>query len=279
MLKVLDEVKAEHTTSFAYSDEKIASNMYDVSCPYSQRALAGMKAEEQAKNSEKNKWLLEQTSHVKDVSVLDFDHIKIKLGNGKTSCDAMFYRFAANSTDLHYLAEFKNVDKKTILKLMKDNASADSIYRKVRDSVQMIRFELEFQGNVEHDEIVSHMHFFLVYGGKNNMPVRNPVKMPGRAKVNRDISGKQKSAGRMHIDSDKRENETYERFGNSIAALGLAACDEGVFPGEALPRTKKFVKGGEKVRQFSVFSARDFAKIVDAGFFDTWDWGTYHTYF
>lgn len=154
----------------------------------------------------------------------------------------------------------------------------DSILRKVCDSVQMIEHELEFGGNSEHNNIIKNTHFFLVYAGKNNVPSKRPVTMPEKTTVRHDFRGKQKSAGRMEYASDKKENEIYEKFGKAVSDLGLKKCREEDFPGKALPRAKK-VKGEGKIREFSVFSACDFAKIVDAGFFNPWRWGAYHTYF
>lgn len=103
----------------------------------------------------------------------------------------------------------------------------DGIYYKVRDSIRLIKNELEFGGTQEKEELVRHMHFFVVYEGKNNVAVQTTIKLPGKA----------------------------------------------------LPRAGKAVKGKGKVRAFSIFSAQNFAEIVEKGFFDEWNWGEYQDSF
>ena len=80
-------------------------------------------------------------------------------------------------------------------------------------------------------------------------------------------------------NSEKREREIYDRFGEWILKLGLKACREDLFPGKALPRARKIGQGSSKVRFYSIFSAHDFAEILDHGFFDMWKWGKYEDYF
>lgn len=121
----------------------------------------------------------------------------------------------------------------------------------------MIKMQLEFGGLHEHDDIVTHTHFFIIYTGKNDIPSREPLERLKRTQVLRDSRGKQRKAGRMILDTEKKEKEIYGYFENEIQNLGLAACDEAAFPGDALPRARKIVKGRSKQRMFSLFSARD----------------------
>lgn len=76
----------------------------------------------------------------------------------------------------------------------------------------------------------------------------------------------------MDYVSEKDEDEIYNQFGKKILALGLQECDEEVFPGDALPRASKSGKRKGKTRAFSIFSAKNFAEIVENGFFDEWNW-------
>lgn len=278
MMDVLNEVILEDKKIFEYGDEKIASNVYLVSLSCALRKLATMDGKEKEEALGKNEWLAEETGKVRDIPVIAFDNVVKKLENGKCSCDMFFYNFHQEAEEFHYLAELKNVDKKRMLSMLADMGQ-DGIFTKVRDSVQMIGKELEFGGAQEHEELVSHTHFFVVYAGKNNVPAKSPIEMPGRTRVSRDEHRKQNRAGRMVTGSEKREREIYDRFGNQILRLGLKACDEDQFPGKALPRAKKMGQGGGKMRMYSLFSASDFAQILDHGFFDTWKWGDYTEHF
>lgn len=277
-MNVLNEVAQEDKQIFDYADEKIASDIYQVSLSYAERALDGMDVRERVLNKKKNKWLEQETDKVHQVFVLNFDNIVNKLKNGRSSCDAFFYNFHPNGDEYHYLAEMKNTNKKKIISLLNDE-SKDGIYNKVNDSVQMIKSQLEFGGIQEHNDIIIHTHLFIVYSGKNDVPSRKPLEMPQKTRVVRDGKGKQRRAGRMSFDSGKNELEVYQHFGDKIHNLGLASCDEKTFPGDALPRARKISKDGSKQRRFSLFSAHDFSNILDSGFFDDWNWGSYQQYF
>lgn len=278
MINVLNLVIQEDTQDFIYPDEKIASNVYYVSLPNTIGSIAGYGDAVKKQKIDRNDWLKEKSASVQVTPVLDFDLIVKKLENSRCSCDALFYNTEPEGSEQHYLAEFKCADKAAVLKMMEDPGK-DGIYQKVNDSVLMIQRELEFGGADEHEALTARLHFFLVYAGKNNVPDRNPVTMPGKMKVQKDGHGKQKSAGRMRFDSLKTENEIYERFGKQLELLGLASCSEDTFPGDALPRAIKRIKGGERVRCFTMFSASDFAEIVELGYFSNWKWGNYTPYF
>ena len=278
MLNVLNEVILEHEYFFQYEDERIASNVYLTSLSCALRKLASLEENGKRRALEKNQWLVKETDKAQEIPVLAFDRIAGKLSNGKRSCDMFFYNFQQEAEELHYLAELKNIDKKELLSMLAD-LGQDGMFNKVSDSVQLIKKELEFGGSQEHEELVCHTHFFVVYAGKNNVPAQRPIEMPGRRNVSRDKQGKQNRAGRMVTNSEKREREIYDRFGEWILKLGLKACREDLFPGKALPRARKIGQGSSKVRLYSIFSAHDFAEILDHGFFDMWKWGKYEDYF
>lgn len=191
MMKILDEIALESAEGSLYPDEQIASDIYQVSLSYSLRALDGMGSDEREEKAGKNAWLEKMTEKVHDVPVLSFDNITKKLSNGKHSCDAVFYNFSPDEGEQHYLVELKNANKQTVLSLMKEKGK-DGIYNKISDSVQMIQKQLEFGGKQEHDEIVRHMHFCMVYAGKNDVISRDPVEKLKRTKIIRDKTGKQK---------------------------------------------------------------------------------------
>lgn len=272
MQNVLDMTNQESQLAFDFEDEKIASNLYLVSLSESLRGLDGRSETEKITLAEKNNWLLEETEHIKNVPVLSFDNIVKKLKNRRTSCDAFFYNFTNQPETQHYLAEFKNSDKATLLSLL-IKSNNDGIFNKINDSVFLIQSELEFGGVSEHEDIIKNTHFFLVYGGKNNVATNQTITMPRKTKIQADSRGKQKHASRMKPLTQKQENEAYSSFGKKITDLGLACCDASIFPGKALPQAIRH--GKSKIRNFSIFSASDFAQVVDAGFFDEWNWGEY----
>ncbi len=273
-MNVLDKVQGEKSQIFAYPDERIASNIYYISLSHALGSLAGMKEDEREQKAPKNEWLRKESLKIQTVPVLAFDNITKELSNEMKSCDGLFYNFALQEGEHHYLAEFKNTGKKELLSQLKSEDN-DGMYYKVRDSVQLIKNELAFGGTQEKEELIKHMHFFVVYEGKNNVAVQTTIKLPGRVGVNRDIRNKQKRAGRMDYSTEKVESEIYTQFGRKILDLGLQECNENTFPGKALPRAGKAGKGKGKVRAFSIFSAQNFAEIVEKGFFDEWNWGEY----
>lgn len=277
MIKVLEELRKERETEFEFADEKIASNLYLVSFSHALRAIKGIEDKEKLhmKWIEENEWLKEETECCSEVGTLAFDNIKEKVDLTRRSCDAFFYDFAGERKS--YLAEFKKADKATLLKFLEGKKAKDAILPKVQESLQLIENELEFGGKMEHRELIENTHFFLVYGGKNNVASRRSIVMPGKAVVDRDTRGKQKKAAHLETNNDKQEYQIYEQFAREIEKLGLADCDKEEFPGDALPECKK-VKGYGKRRRFSVFSARDFSEILQAGYFDDWKWGAYKEY-
>lgn len=81
-MNVLSEVTKEDTQEFYYPDEKIASNIYQVSLSHALRALAGMEETEKLEKEKANSWLECETEKVHSVPVLDFDNIVGKLQSG-----------------------------------------------------------------------------------------------------------------------------------------------------------------------------------------------------
>lgn len=275
MMKVLDRVKSEKMQTFDYPDEVIFSNLYFVSLSHSLRSFSNLPENLQKNWLQDNEWLRNESSSIEEIPVIDFDNITKALGNGKKSCDGLFYNFSPQEGEQHFLAELKNTGKRELLDLLKSDDN-DGLFFKVSDSVYSIKNQLEFGGQQENEELIKNMHFFIVYAGKNNVPSRNNIKVPMRAKVDRNSKSKQSRAGRINYEiNGKDEKDIYNRFGQKILKLGLQECYEDTFPGDALPRVSKSKKDGGKVRAFSIFSATNFAEIVNNGFFDEWNWGKY----
>lgn len=278
MINVLEKVREEAADKPDYEDEGIASDIYYISLSTALRELDKITDEEVRKKKEdKNEWLKKESVKIQDIPVLDMDNIKKALKLNGKSCDGLFYNYKPQENEQHYLVELKNTGKKNLLSLMQSKGD-DGILYKVKDSLQMIRSELEFGGTQEKEEIIKNMHFFMIYGGKNDIPSKNgSIKLPQRTKVQGKAGQKKQSrAGKMDYHTQKKENDIYTLFGKSISEMGLQACNEKDFPGDALPHTKR--KGKEKIREFSIFSAHDFAEIVEKGFFDNWNWGEYQQY-
>lgn len=278
-INVLEEIVKERADIKEYLDENIFSTLYHASLSTCLRALDGYKQDKRGIEEEKNKWLLYQSTKIKDTNVIDFDNVTKCLDNGRASCDIMFYNFSIGKEEnkYHFLGEVKNTGKQDMLKLIKSETN-NGIYKKVKDSVENIRSCLLFGGLQEGDDIIKNMHLFLVYGGKNNAATFDRLKLPGKMHAEKSPKGKQSSATRRDRNcpiNEKAEGEIYDNFTQKIAKLGLKPCYKSTFPGDALPCLKKSGKGAEKIRQFSLFSAADFGQIINSGFFDDWDWGDY----
>lgn len=273
MINVLEEVKKQDGIKIEYEDEKIASNVYLISLSKPLRSIDGLTGDKLEKAKEQNEWVYRICPKSIEIRVLDFDNIKNLLKIGLKSCDGLFYNFVPNGEELHYLVELKNTGKKELLELM------DDILLKVKNSVTIIQKLVEFGGAQEHEIMIQNTHFIIVYNGKNNIPVQNTsILLPGKQKINNE-SGKRKQnrASKMDYRKQKDEDGIYVKFGKEIVKFGLCGCDEDTFPGNTLPKAKK--AGKKKYREFSILSVRDFAEIIENGFFDNWKWGEYSLYF
>lgn len=226
-----------------------------------------------------NSWLSNECEKLKDISVINFD-ILPKLCNcdNLTSCDGMLYDFNAKKFSL--LIEFKNCDRKTLDKYL-NITSNDSILTKLKDSKNLIVSKLEFQGKFTGQALIENTHIVVVYNGKNNKPIEN-TKMgyTPKQKVSHNKNGKQNRAIRLDINTKDKDS----KFGLEVKKLGYVSCLENDFPVPAKPQSEK-LKGVGKVRNFSIFSAQDFKKLVEFEsqndgciYLQDWDWGEYFEY-
>lgn len=278
MLNVLEKVKEEAESRPEYPDEGIASNIYYISLSTALRSLEGISDGKQKSGKQQdNDWLKRESLKIQKIPVLDMDNIKNAVDSNRRSCDGLLYNFTSEENELHYMIEMKNTGKKDLLFLM-ESLKDDGILHKVKDSVNLIKYELEFGGTQEKETLIHNTHFFMVYGGKNDIPTQSgAIKLPQRTRVQRgQHQNKQKKAGKMDYYSQKDEERIYSKFGEAISKFGLKECEASNFPGSALPSAMKV--GKRRIRKFSIFSARDFAHIVDNGFFDNWSWGEYPQY-
>lgn len=266
---VLAQVINERSFEFDYPDKAVFSNLYYTSLARSLQGMASTPDAEKADWEGKNEWLKAESSKVTDIPVIDFDNLVTLLDNRKTSCDVFFYNFGLMDNGFHFLGEFKRVNKRTFLDLLNlPNDHEDSIFRKVSDSIENIRHSLFFGGSQESDAIVQNAHFFAVYAGKNTIPTSAGPRVPTGNKALKDSNNKQTRATRSRRPeyTEKQEQDIYGRFSKKIESLNLKPRKRDTFPVKVSPRISPY---------FTPFSAQDFGKLIDSGFFDNWNWGTY----
>lgn len=277
MIRVMDLLKEEQGAAPEYHDERIASYLSMISFSESLRAFKSRTEHEKEQKKGAFTWLTMYSEAIAKIPVLNFDRIKSRVNNDLTSCDGFFYNYNhTNEREMHFLLEMKNVNKSALVSMLDihGRSGKDSILRKVQDSVLLIRKELEFGGAQEHGEIVENTHLLLVYGGKNDLPARNVrLPLPSKKRVERGTNKKQARAVSGTGQRDKAENDLIDLFGRQIERLGMKFCETAVFPGNFLPKAKKSC--GTKGRWYTIFTAQDFAEIIDRGFFRDWPWGEY----
>ena len=125
-----------------------------------------------------------------------------------------------------------------------------------------------FGGSQEADDIVKNTHFFAVYAGKNTIPTSAGPRVPTGNKAVKDANNKQTRATRSRRPeyTEKQEQDIYGRFSKKIEQLGLEPRKRDTFPVKVSSRISPY---------FTPFSAQDFGKLIDSGFFDNWNWGKY----
>lgn len=267
-----------------FEDERIASNLYLTSLSYSLRSLKednGQPESLREKKIEANMWLKNESFHVADIPTINFDFLKCKIDASRPSCDVFFYNAGFSKHHKHLLGEFKNTSKREIVKMMASEGK-EGLKPKIISSIDILRSEISFASSKEEQKALEgDIHLFLVYGGKNDMPSAGDLRkrLPKSEHISRDSKRKQMSASRQRYnsdDSEKKVNTIFSSFGSFLSRKGLVPCTKEEFPGNALPKLSKSIGG--KIRDFSMFSAVDFAEIVDGGYFDTWNWGTLAPY-
>ena len=275
-----EEAKEE----YEFEDERIAANWYLTSLSYSLRSLKEDSGQPESVREEKKKtnmWLKNESIHVSDIPAINFDCLKCRIDADRPSCDVFFYNAGFSMHHKHLLGEFKNTSKKEMVKMMASDGK-DGLKAKITSSIDLLRTEISFTEREEEQKALEgNVHLFLVYGGKNDMSSAGEwaKRLPRSEHVSRDSKRKQISASRQRynsFDSEKQVNAVFNSFGSFLNDKGLVPCTKEEFPGNALPKLSKSKIG--KKRDFSMFSATDFAEIVDGGYFDAWNWGTLAPY-
>lgn len=277
-MNVLTSVIEEKNENFKYADERICSTIYLASLSYSLRSLENITDPKRREEKRKrNSWLLDDTKKAMQVATLNFDRVSERTGiQNRKSCDVLFYDFERQDDHLHYIGEMKCVSKRMMVRMLKSDGK-DGIYEKVHNSIKLIESELLFSGSEEGSDIVQHLHFFIVYDGKNDMVSLQENKMPKRQTEISRKNGRQIHASRQRPSkfSKKVINEIYEKFSGQLKNLGLHNINEDIFHMCIDPQAKADKAGRGKYRMFSIFSADDFKELLRSGFFDNWNWGRY----
>lgn len=279
---------------YQYPDEKIESDLYLISLSTSLRELDSrekqvqeykdrpMKYEQRLNEYNKvcknNKWLREECPECEEIPVLALDKIKEYVDREMKSCDGFFYWAQKSETKLSLLIELKNVNKSTMLGYMKARDD-NSIYLKVRDSLELISNRLEFEGGYSGKELIGHTHLLLVYGGRADMVSSGNIHFGEKAAAKKNEKGRQARAVPIRKPSFDDTKTIQDSFGEKVKKMGLASCPFKYFgfPGRE-PREIKEAQG--KVRTYTIFSKEDMRKAIeDCAFFDNWDWGKYSSWF
>lgn len=259
--------------NFEYPDEKLISNLYYVSLSHSLKQVNAMNdISTQSEWISQNNWLSDECEQLKSTPIINFDALPHLCGcDNLSSCDGFFYDY--NDKKFSLLVELKNCDRKTLDKYL-STTSGDSILIKLKHSKNLILSSLEFQGKYSGESLIEHTHVIVVYNGKNTKPVANSkMGYVSKQKVSRGANGKQNRANSLSFIFNDKDS----KFGIEVKKLGYVSCCEDNFPVPAKPPVEK-LKGVGKVRNFSIFSAQDFKKLVSFNYFQNWDWGNYSKY-
>lgn len=278
MKKKLDEY-FDVTKNAKYEDEKVQSSIYNITLPTSYRKLESLKATNDYKKYEQeNRWLYDICNKIAQIPVISFDCLKMKVNSELKSCDGFFYNADKNIDKYSLLVEFKNVNRSRILEFI-NSEEEDSLYSKVKDSISVIRNDIEFEDGYTGDELVSRIHFIVVYGERNDTVSNVSLGFKKVQTASKDKNGRQNKAvnmARKVETSTKREDEIFSKFAKKIQGLNLASCVKGYFGIPVKDPEVVKLKGAGKLYYFTMFSKYDFAKLVDeVEYFDKWNWGKY----
>jgi hypothetical protein len=251
-MKLTELLAREAESPPEYPDERVNSNLQRVSYSVSLREIdrAKKKAEQTyVEDSEKkNAWLAAAMPTLAETRALDLDKIKEKLDPTLNSCDALL--LDKREENLHFLIEFKNVDKRGLYQkyLKYSEASNDQwIGNKVRGSWAILEGLLEFPE--EFNPIVSKTHLIVVYGSNN---VASTQILGYKHITDHD----RRKAGNMRRSavstSDWESNEITAKLESLLQDKGFAVRTADTFSVRAIPELLK-LKGRGKYRYLSMF--------------------------
>lgn len=266
-----------------YEDEKINSNFYLISLPTALRKLKSMEgSKDYDEKKMKNEWLSEICPMSRKISAISFDQLKMKIKPDSCSCDGFLYHAGEQTDKLSILFEMKNINRSDMVSMLL--SKKDSILDKVRDSVVLLRDEIDFSGAFTGQELVEHTHLLLIYGGKADSVSEASLGIGKKQIVKKDANGRQVKAARLPVkdqhkyESKKGEKELFQRFSDELRGRGLASCKKGYF-GIPVKDPKWEKQSGQKMLSFTMLSKEDLRKVIeDIRFFENWDWGVYRTY-
>ena len=282
MKKKLEEY-FDVTKDAEYEDEKVQSNVYNVTLSTSYRKLESLKGtDDYDKYEQENRWLYDLCNKIDQIPTISFDCLKMQINPQFTSCDGFFYSAEKRDDKYSLLVEFKNVNRSKMLEYISSEDN-DSIYSKVKDSVSMIKNDIEFEGGYTGDELIEKIHFIVVYGERNDTVTTASLGFKKVQRASKDHGGRQNKAvcvERKKESSTKKEEEILKNFGDKLQALNLAPCEKGYFGVPVRDPAAVKLKGIGKLYYFTMFSKHDFVKLVeDVDYFSKWNWGKYIGYF
>ena len=271
------------TVDAEYEDEKVQSSILNITLPISKRELESLKETEDYKEYEKNnRWLYDLCDKISQIPVISLDCLKMQVDAELKSCDGFFYNADKEVDKYSLLVEFKNANRSKILEYISSEAD-DSLYGKIKDSISVIKNSIEFEGGYTGDELISRIHFIVVYGERNDTVSTVSLGYRKIQPASKDYRGRQNRAvyvERKVETSTKREDEILVNFGNKLRELNLTYCKKGYFGIPIRDPEAVKVKGAGKRYYFTMFSKQDFVKLIDeVEYFKEWNWGKYLEYF
>lgn len=278
MKKKLEEY-FDATVDAEYEDEKVQSSVLNISLPTSYRELEILKGTEDYKEYEqKNRWLYDLCDKISQIPVISLDCLKMQVNPELKSCDGFFYNADKDIEKYSILVEFKNANRSKILEYI-NSEDDDSLYGKIKDSISVIKNNIEFEEGYTGDELVNRIHFIIVYGERNDTVSTVSLGFKKVKPSSKDYKGKQNRATyveRKAETSTKREDEILVSFGNKLQDLDLAFCEKGYFGIPIKDPEAVKLKGVGKLYYYTMFSKRDFVKLInETDYFKQWNWGKY----
>ncbi len=282
MKKKLEEY-FDATIDAEYEDEKVQSNILNITLPISHKKLESLKGtNDYAKYEQENRWLYDLCEKIEKIPVISFDCLKKQVDDDLKSCDGFFYNADKDEAMYSLLVEFKNVNRSKILEFI-NSEDDDSLYGKIKDSISVIKNNIEFEEGYTGVELINRIHFIVVYGERNDTVSTVSLGFKKVKPSSKDYRGRQNRATyveRKAETSTKREDEILVNFGNKLQSLNLASCEKGYFGIPIRDPEAVKVKGVGKLYYFTMFSKQDFVKLIDeVGYFNEWNWGKYARYF
>lgn len=286
MKKLEDYLIEDSNKIIEFDDEKINANLYLVTLVKSLREIQSFKksGSDCSKFEIDNQWLYKECERIREIPTISFDQLKLKINAAYKSCDCFFYNAEKSNDKFSLLVEFKNVNRSEILKYLNSKES-DSLYEKVKDSINMIKHDIQFEDGFSGMELVEHTHCVIVYGERADTVAEINLGFGSKNPAKKDEKGRQIRAVSINRNlgissSKKTEEEILKAFGEKIQNLKLASCPKRYFGIPIYDPDLVKLKGIGDLFYYTMFTKHDFVKLIEEiEYFDNWDWGKYSTYF